>query len=205
MPAETGPPGGGTVPAHDADVLLGRVARGDERAFELLYDAAAPAVYGLARRVVRDPAMAEEVAQEVMIEVWRSAARYDPARGGAMAWIATIAHRRAVDRVRREQAAGEREARAAREGAGGTGAGGTGAGGAPDPVAERVETRLEHERVRRCLRTLTRLQRESVTLAYYGGHTYREVAALVGAPPNTVRTRMRDGIIRLRDCLGVAG
>ncbi|MEU8340755.1 RNA polymerase sigma-70 factor, ECF subfamily [Actinomadura meyerae] len=199
MPAETGPPGG-TLPARDADVLLGRVARGDERAFEELYDVAAPAVFGLARRVVRDPAMAEEVAQEVMIEVWRSAARYDPARGGAMAWIATIAHRRAVDRVRREQAAGEREARAAREGEGGAGS-----GGAPDPVAERVETRLEHERVRRCLRTLTRLQRESVTLAYYGGHTYREVAALVGAPPNTVRTRMRDGIIRLRDCLGVAG
>ncbi|WP_217711518.1 ECF RNA polymerase sigma factor SigK [Actinomadura sp. NAK00032] len=196
MPAETGPPGGGTVPAHDADVLLGRVARGDERAFELLYEVAAPVVFGLARRVVRDPAMAEEVAQEAMIEVWRSAARYDPARGGAMAWIATIAHRRAVDRVRREQAAGEREARAARAG--------TGAGPA-DPVVERVETRLEHERVRRCLRTLTRLQRESVTLAYYGGHSYREVAALVGAPPNTVRTRMRDGIIRLRDCLGVAG
>lgn len=193
MPAETGPPGGGTMSAHDADLLLGRTARGDERAFELLYDAVAAPVHGLARRVVRDPAMAEEVTQEVMIEVWRSAARYDPARGGAMAWIMTIAHRRAVDRVRREQSAGEREARAAHRGA----------GSAHDPVAERVETRLEHERVRRCLRTLTQLQRESVTLAYYGGHSYREVAELVGAPPNTVRTRMRDGIIRLRDCLGV--
>ncbi|NDU71920.1 sigma-70 family RNA polymerase sigma factor [Actinomadura sp. DSM 109109] len=193
MPARTGPPEGGTAPGLDADALLGRTARGDERAFELLYDMAAAPVHGLARRVVRDPAMAEEVTQEVMIEVWRSAARYDPGRGGAMAWILTIAHRRAVDRVRREQAAGEREARTAP----------AGAGGAHDPVGERVEARLEHERVRRCLGTLTHLQRESVTLAYYGGHSYREVAALVGAPPNTVRTRMRDGIIRLRDCLGV--
>ncbi|MFB4308840.1 ECF RNA polymerase sigma factor SigK [Actinomadura sp. GTD37] len=198
MPAETGPPGRGAVSAHDADRLLGRAARGDERAFELLYDVAAASVHGLARRVVRDAAMAEEVTQEVMIEVWRSAARYDPERGGAMAWIMTIAHRRAVDRVRREQAAGEREARAA-----GSGTGGAHAPAAADPVAERVEARLEHERVRRCLRTLTHLQRESVTLAYYGGHSYREVADLVGAPPNTVRTRMRDGIIRLRDCLGV--
>ncbi|MEV4008791.1 ECF RNA polymerase sigma factor SigK [Actinomadura sp. NPDC049753] len=193
MPAGTRPPDGGTVSGHDADALLGRTARGDERAFELLYDVAAAPVHGLVRRVVRDPAMAEEVTQEVMIEVWRSAARYDPARGGAMAWILTIAHRRAVDRVRREQAAGEREARTVHPGA----------GGAHDPVGERVEARLEHERVRRCLGALTHLQRESVTLAYYGGHSYREVAALVGAQPNTVRTRMRDGIIRLRDCLGV--
>ncbi|MEU8121417.1 ECF RNA polymerase sigma factor SigK [Spirillospora sp. NPDC049024] len=193
MPAETRPPDGGTVSGHDADMLLARTARGDERAFEVLYDAVAAPVHGLVRRVVRDPAMAEEVTQEVMIEVWRSAARYDPARGGATAWILTIAHRRAVDRVRREQAAGEREARTVRPGP----------GGAHDPVGERVEARLEYERVRRCLGALTHLQRESVTLAYYGGHSYREVAALVGAPPNTVRTRMRDGIIRLRDCLGV--
>lgn len=193
MPAETRPPERGAVSGHDADVLLGRTARGDERAFELLYDVAAAPVHGLVRRVVRDPALAEEVTQEVMIEVWRSATRYDPARGSAMAWIMTIAHRRAVDRVRREQSAGEREARAVHHGT----------GAAHDPVGERVEARLEHERVRRCLRTLTRLQRETVTLAYYGGHSYREVAELVGAPPNTVRTRMRDGIIRLRDCLGV--
>ncbi|GAA4237373.1 sigma-70 family RNA polymerase sigma factor [Actinomadura meridiana] len=177
---------------RDPDILLDRTGRGDERAFELLYDAAAAPVHGLVRRVVRDPAIAEEVTQEVMLDVWRSAARYDPARGGAMAWIMTIAHRRAVDRVRREQSAGEREARATPRDT-----------TAHDPVGERVEARLEYERVRRCLRTLTRLQRETVTLAYYGGHTYREVAEMVGAPPNTVRTRMRDGLIRLRDCLGV--
>ncbi|WP_433462829.1 ECF RNA polymerase sigma factor SigK [Spirillospora sp. CA-128828] len=197
MPAETRPPENGTVSGHDAEALLGRTARGDERAFEMLYDVVAAPVHGLIRRVVRDPAMAEEVTQEVMIEVWRTATRYDPDRGGAMAWIMTIAHRRAVDRVRREQSAGEREARAVHPAAH------QGTGAAHDPVGERVEARLEHERVRRCLRTLTHLQRESVTLAYYGGHSYREVAELVGAPPNTVRTRMRDGIIRLRDCLGV--
>lgn len=210
MPPETRPPEPGAGPGHgavsghgaasghdavsghDADALLGRVARGDERAFEQLYDVTAAPVHGVVRRVVRDPAMAEEVTQEVMIEVWRSAARFDPSRGSALAWIMTIAHRRAVDRVRREQSAGEREARTA----------GQGTGAAHDPVSERVEARLERERVRRCLRTLTRLQRETVTLAYYGGHSYREVAELVGAPPNTVRTRMRDGLIRLRDCLG---
>ncbi|TYB42965.1 ECF RNA polymerase sigma factor SigK [Actinomadura chibensis] len=192
MPAETGPPETGASPGHGADALLGRVARGDERAFERLYDVAAAPVHGLVRRVVRDPALAEEVTQEVMIEVWRSAARFDPARGSALAWITTIAHRRAVDRVRREQRAGDREARTA-----------AAPGSAHDPVGERVEARLEHERVRRCLRTLTRLQREAVTLAYYAGHSYREVAELVGAPPSTVRTRMRDGLVRLRDCLGV--
>ncbi|RFS82861.1 sigma-70 family RNA polymerase sigma factor [Actinomadura spongiicola] len=195
MPTGTGPPDNGTVSGQVVDHLLGRTARGDERAFERLYDAVAAPVHGLVRRVVRDPAIAEEVTQEVMLELWRSAARHDPDRGGAMTWIMTIAHRRAVDRVRRERSSGEREARAARRDP----------VAAHDPVADRVEARLDYERVRRCLRTLTPLQHETVTLAYYGGHTYREVAELVGAPPNTVRTRMRDGIIRLRDCLGVEG
>ncbi|TDD78961.1 ECF RNA polymerase sigma factor SigK [Actinomadura rubrisoli] len=192
MPPQARRPGQHTAAGQDADALLRGTARGDERAFELLYDLASAPVHGLVRRVVRDPALAEEVTQEVMIEVWRTAARYDPARGAALAWIMTMAHRRAVDRVRHEAAAGESEARAARR-----------EPAAPlDPVTERVERRLEHERVRRCLRNLTPLQRETLTLAYYGGHSYREVAVLVGAPPNTVRTRIRDGIVRLRDCLG---
>src|SRR5215813_7875371 len=99
--------------ARELDVLLGRVARGDERAFEELYDAVSARVYGLARRVVRDPAQAEEVAQEVMVEVWRTAGRFDPERGSATSWIFTIAHRRSVDRVRSEQAGAERLRRAA--------------------------------------------------------------------------------------------
>ncbi|KAB2347233.1 ECF RNA polymerase sigma factor SigK [Actinomadura rudentiformis] len=177
----------------DLDALLLSVARNDAAAFEELYDEVAGVVYGLIRRVVRDPAQSEEVAQEVLVEVWRAAPRFDPARGGAMAWITTIAHRRAVDRVRSAQAAAEREERAAQ-----------GAIEIPhDEVAEQVVDRLERERVRRCLEGLTGIQRESVTLAYYGGHTYREVAELLKVPLGTVKTRMRDGLMRLRDCLGV--
>src|SRR5689334_21939407 len=92
----------------DATALLAAVARGDEAAFGKLYDLVAPRVYGLVRRVLRDPAQAEEVAQEVLVEVWRTAARYDPARGSASSWVLTIAHRRAVDRVRAEQASADR-------------------------------------------------------------------------------------------------
>ena len=130
--------------------------------------------------------------QEVLLEVWRSAARFDPAAGSAAAWVTTVAHRRAIDRVRSEQRAAERELRAAV------------AVIAYDEVSDAVETSLEQERVRRCLTGLTDLQRESVTLAYYGGYSYREVAQLLGVAVGTVKTRMRDGLVRLRDCLGVS-
>jgi len=129
--------------------------------------------------------------QEVLLEVWRTATRFDPAAGSAAAWITTVAHRRAVDRVRSEQRAAQREVRAAV------------AAVAYDEVADAVEASLDRERVRRCLAGLTELQRESVTLAYYGGYSYREVAHLLGVAVGTVKTRMRDGLIRLRDCLGV--
>jgi RNA polymerase sigma-70 factor, ECF subfamily len=179
--------------APPLDALLARVARGDEAAFEQTYDQVADAVFGLVRRVLRDPAQSEEVTQEVLVEVWRTASRYEPARGSAMAWIMTMAHRRAVDRVRSEQAASDRQARAAnREQV-----------VVYDEVAEDVEARLDRERVRRCLDTLTDLQRQSVALAYYEGYTYREVAELLTVPLGTVKTRMRDGMIRMRDCLGV--
>ncbi len=178
-------------PGSDLAGLLALVARGDQGAFCAVYDQSAAQVFGLVRRVIRDPAQSEEVTQEVMLEVWRSASRFDPHRGSAMAWLSTLAHRRAVDRIRSGQAAAEREARAAAA---------TGPG--YDMVAEEVETRLDAQRVRRCLESLTDLQRESVTLAYYGGYTYREVASLLGVATGTVKTRMRDGLIRLRDCLG---
>ncbi|GHJ14547.1 sigma-70 family RNA polymerase sigma factor [Micromonospora sp. AKA38] len=180
-------------PRAETDGLLRAVARGDEAAFERLYDIVSPRVYGLARRVLRDPAQAEEVAQEVLVEVWRTAARFDPAKGSATAWIFTIAHRRAVDRVRSEQAGVERTRRVA-------------AGSAETPydeVAEEAAARLERQQVRHCLDVLTEMQREAITLAYYGGHSYREVAGLLGTALPTVKTRMRDGLIRLRDCLGV--
>ncbi len=183
---------GAPAPA-DAESLLRAVARGDEAAFTRLYDLVAPRVYGLARRVLRDPAQAEEVAQEALVEVWRSASRFDPARGSATAWIFTITHRRAVDRVRSEQAALDRVQRLAPE-----------AAQTPaDEVVEQATAHLQRQAVRRCLKTLTELQREAITLAYYGGYTYQQVAQLLGAGLPTVKTRMRDGLIRLRDCLGV--
>lgn len=178
----------------DVDELLRTVAKGDERAFEQLYDVIAAPVYGLAKRILRNPAQSEEVAQEVLVEVWRRAATFDPARGSVMSWVMTMAHHRAVDRVRAEQSAANRDEKVARRDV-----------DRPfDEVAELVATRIEHEQVRRCLSNLTDMQRESIMLAYYGGHTYADVSNLLDAPLPTVKTRMRDGLIRLRDCLGVA-
>ncbi|KLJ02182.1 sigma-70 family RNA polymerase sigma factor [Streptomyces albidoflavus] len=190
-PVRIGPPPS-AVP--DLEALMGQVAVGDRDAFTTVYDTLAGPVLGLVRRVLRDPAQSEEVAQEVLVEVWRTAARYRPAKGTVMTWVMTLAHRRAVDRVRSVQAAADREERAAL----------LDRTPAFDEVAEQVETRLEREQVRRCLRTLTELQRESVSLAYYRGLAYREVAELLTVPLGTVKTRLRDGLIRLRDCLGVS-
>jgi RNA polymerase sigma-70 factor, ECF subfamily len=185
-------PGPGAPPAG-LDEILRSVALGDEDAFELLYRRVAGQVLGVVQRVLRDPAQSEEVAQEVLVEVWRTATRFDAGRGSALTWVLTMAHRRAVDRVRSAQATSDREDRVARRDQ-----------QRPfDEVAEQVADRLEHEAVRRCLGGLTDVQRESVQLAYYGGNTYREVAELLGAPLGTIKTRLRDGLIRLRDCLGV--
>ncbi|MEU8036449.1 ECF RNA polymerase sigma factor SigK [Streptosporangium sp. NPDC049078] len=183
-------PGG--APPGPLEELLQAVGRGDREAFERLYEVLAPRVYGLVLRVLRDRAHSEEVAQEVLVEVWRSAARFEPERGSVMAWVLTIAHRRAIDRVRSAQAGTDREERAAR----------LDPHRSYDEVPELVVGRLEGERLRRCLENLTELQRESITFAYYGGYSYREVAELVKAPLGTIKTRMRDGLIRLRDCLG---
>lgn len=180
--------------APDAAELIARVARGDDAAFESLYDVLIGPVYGLIRRVVRNAAQSEEVAQEVMVEIWRTAPRYSPARGSVLTWAMTTAHRRAVDRVRSAQAAADRDVRVGLR---------QQASRPFDEVAEQVTVRLEQEQVRRCLGTLTALQRESVILAYYGGRTYREVGELLDTPLGTVKTRLRDGLIRLRDCLGV--
>ncbi|WP_181769232.1 sigma-70 family RNA polymerase sigma factor [Streptomyces albidus (ex Kaewkla and Franco 2022)] len=183
--------GGGAGP--DLAELLKEVARGDQDAFAAVYDQVAGPVLGLVRSVLRDPAQSEEVTQEVLVEVWRTAAHFQPDKGSAMSWVMTFAHRRAVDRVRSAQAATDREQRAAL----------LDQTPAFDEVTEAVEARLEREQVRRCMRTLTELQRQSVTLAYYRGLTYREVAELLAQPLGTVKTRLRDGLIRLRDCLGV--
>ena len=179
-------------PSADAEQLLGRVGRGDEQAFGAVYDLLGAAVYGLARRVVRDPARAEEIAQEVFIQVWQSAGRFDASRGSAKSWVLTLAHRRAVDAVRHDQAATNRENRYDWS-----------SGPDFDEVEETVSTTWEHEQVRRCLGGLTELQREAVNLAYYNGHTYAEVAQVLDTNPATIKTRIRDGLVRLRDCMGV--
>jgi RNA polymerase sigma-70 factor (ECF subfamily) len=168
------------------------VAKGDQQAYAELYRRMSAQIYGLVRRVLRDPAQSEEVAQEVLLAVWRTASRFDETQGSATAWVMTMAHRRAVDRVRSEQATADRHHRfGTRE-----------VEPDYDSVSDTVQTQLEREAVRGCLDSLTDLQRESITLAYYSGCTYREVAERLGQPLGTVKTRMRDGLIRLRDCLG---
>ncbi|MGW0786055.1 ECF RNA polymerase sigma factor SigK [Streptomyces sp. NPDC002913] len=176
----------------DLDQLMVSAAEGDREAFAGVYDVTAGPVMGLVRRVLRDRAQSEEVTQDVLLEVWRTSGRFRPDRGSAMTWIMTLAHRRAVDRVRAAQASQDREHRAALLSV-----------DTPfDEVTERVETRMEWQQVRRCVRRLTDIQREAVVLAYYGGHTYKEIAHSLSLPLGTVKTRLRDGLNRLRDCLG---
>ncbi|WP_210481483.1 ECF RNA polymerase sigma factor SigK [Naasia sp. SYSU D00948] len=181
------------IAASPADALLARVAEGDRQAFAEFYDLVASRVLGLVIRVLRDRAQSEEVVQEVFLEVWQTAPRYDPSRGTALTWILTMAHRRAIDRIRSAQSARDRETRE----------------GIRDfrieydSVSEAAELRVEHERVRRAMERLTPLQREAVSLAYYGGYSSGEVAEMLHIPVGTVKTRLRDGLIRLRDELGV--
>ncbi|KQR44791.1 RNA polymerase subunit sigma [Frigoribacterium sp. Leaf164] len=176
------------------DELLTRVAGGDQLAFAELYDQTAPRVLGLVKRLLKDHAQSEEVTQEVFLEIWQTATRFDTARGSASSWMLTMAHRRAVDRVRASQAGRDRDLRI----------GVRDLDTDFDSVTESVEIRIEHERVERALGRLTELQRQAVRLAYYGGYSHSEVAAMLGVPIGTVKTRLRDGMIRLRDEMGVA-
>lgn len=175
------------------DELLLAVAAGDREAFSALYDRYAGTVHGVIHAVVRDPSQSEEVTQEVFVEVWRLAARFDTDRGAARTWLLTMAHRRAIDRVRSEQSSRDRTERV----------GHRDQGRPHDHVSEEVEVRLDHQQVRAALAVLTDLQREAVELAYYQGYTYREVAEILQTPLGTIKTRMRDGLIRLRDEMGV--
>ena len=174
---------------NDVDVLVGSVARGDSAAFERLYDVMGSSVYGVARRVVRDPNRAEDVAQDVFLDVWRKAPSFDLTRGSAKTWIMTIAHRRAVDAVRRNESQKKYDGRSILDDV------------SHDEPGDALVRTEEHGDVTTCLETLTELQLESVRLAYFNGYTYAEVAALLDKPLPTIKTRMRDGLIRLRDCL----
>ena len=178
---------------RSAESLLTDVAQGDDSAFAQLYDVLGRGVFGTCLGVLRDPDHAAEVAQEVWVEVWRTAARFDAARGSARTWALTLAHRRAIDRVRAVQAQRDRDQRVLDEST----------EREFDVVADEVESALEQVRVRDCLGSLTLTQKQAVVLAYYGGRTYREVADQLAAPLPTVKSRIRDGLLRLRDCLGV--
>ncbi|BDI23760.1 RNA polymerase sigma factor SigK [Herbiconiux sp. L3-i23] len=173
--------------------LLTRIGTGDRAAFADLYDQVAARVFGLVRRILIDDAQSEEVTQEIFLEIWQTASRYSADKGSAMTWILTMTHRRAVDRIRASQSGRDRDMKIGirdyeRE---------------FDSVSEHVEVTLEGERVRQAMRQLTDLQREAITLAYYGGHTHSEVAEILHIPIGTVKTRLRDGMIRLRDAMGV--
>lgn len=173
--------------------LMERVGAGDSAAFEALYEQVSPLVYGTAVKVLRNPELAAEVTQEVLVEVWRGAASFSPVGGSVPAWIATMAHRRAIDRVRAVQSQRERDER-------------VGIRDYQPPqesVADEVERNLEQQQLQGCLETLTDLQRTAVYSAYYDGFTYREVADRAGAGLPTIKSRIRDGLKRLRECLEV--
>ncbi|WP_295650401.1 ECF RNA polymerase sigma factor SigK [Dietzia aurantiaca] len=185
----------------DPGRLLELAAGGDLDAFARFYDLLAPRAYGLALRVLRDPGYAEETVQEVFLQVWKQAVDYRPSLGSVQSWVLTITHRRAVDRVRAESSATRRdEVDAAAAAASGS--------PASDDVAEQVTERIGRDedaaRVRGCLETLTDTQRESIEMAYFTGLTYREVADRLGAALPTVKSRIRDGLRRLKGCLGGA-
>ncbi len=173
--------------------LIHQSSLGDQSAFAELYDATSARIYGLVLRVVRDPAQSEEVAQEAYLEIWRNSARFDPSKGNALSWMMTLAHRRAVDRVRSAEASSRRD----------TAYQSSTQPIAHDVTAETVTTRLEARRVRQALKALTAVQRQAIELAYFGGYTHTEVASMLDLPVGTAKTRIRDGLIRLRDAMGV--
>ena len=175
-----------------ADLLVS-VAHGDQSAFAELYDLLSSRVFGLILRVLVNRAQSEEVLQEVFLEIWQSAGRFAPNKGQGRTWVLTIAHHRAVDRVRASQSSSDRDVRA----------GIRDAGVAHDSVAEQAELSIEGERVVTALKTLPEPQREAIVLSYYGGYSQSEIAVLIGAPLGTVKTRMRDGLSRLRNEMGV--
>lgn len=170
--------------------LLRTIAAGDETAFAQLYDDVSPRVFGLARRVAGgSSSLAEDITQEVMVEIWRTAPRFDGARGSAIGWILMLTHRRAVDRVRSSSA---RRAREQRD---------SWARPVQEPIDEQLVVDDDHRELRGALDRLTAVQREAIELAYYQGYTYREVARVLDVPEGTAKSRLRDGLRRLRATL----
>jgi RNA polymerase sigma-70 factor, ECF subfamily len=183
-------------PAENSlDKLIVTVARGESGAFDALFRHLSGPVYRTALAVIRDPAHAEEVSQEVLIEIWRTAGRFDPDRGSAASWALTIARRRAIDRVRSTAADIGRERRQA------------GCSVSWDEVSETVEDILDRERLTYSLDRLSGPQRQAIMLAFYGGHTHNEIAVILGVAVGTVKSRIRIGLAKLRDSMapGIRG
>ena len=191
----------------DLDELLRQVAQRDADAFATFYDRTRARVFGMVTRVLRDPGYSEETTQDIYLQVWRTAESYelefdsttladsyDPAAGSPLAWLLTLAHRRAVDRVRSEQAASQRESRY----------GAANIDPPADHVADSVILREERRQVADCLDSLTDMQREAIQLAYYDGLTYAQVSERLSANLATIKSRMRDAIRGLRNCLGIS-
>ena len=162
------------------------MARREHGAFDLVYQQLREPVYRQVATVLRDPAQSEEVTQEVFLELWSTAVHYDPGKGSAAGWAMMIARRRAIDRVRSAAASAVRDQQAV----------------PPaelwDQTHEAAADALDRELLARSLVKLTDPQREVITLAYFGGHTHRQVAAILGAPLGTVKGRIREALIRLR-------
>ena len=187
------PEGSGVASTPDLGELLKRSGRGDEAAFARLYDATAARAFGLAVRVVRDPAQAEEVTQEAFLEIWRTASRFDPDRGSAVSWVLTLVHRKSVDRVRSAEASTRRDTTYHQ----------SNVTVEHDSTSEAAQASMEARRVRQALGSLTEVQREALELAYFKGYTHTEVATMLDLPVGTAKTRIRDGLIRLRDTMEV--
>lgn len=189
-----GAQGGFVDEGHSAESRLLAIARGDQRAFADFYGAMAPRVHGLALRVLRDRHLAEEVTQEVFLLAWRTSSAFDPARGTALAWMMTLTHRRAVDRVRSTAASRRRDAAYAED---------ERLWAPYDSTESQAHASLEGAAVRTALADLTAEQREAIELAYFGGHTHTEISTLMGSPVGTAKGRIRDGLAKLRDSLVV--
>jgi RNA polymerase sigma factor (sigma-70 family) len=183
--------------ATDAD-LVRAIADGQHAALGELYARYGRIVFSLARRIIVDTGLAEDVTQEVFLALWRAPGKYDPDRGAFGTWLLSLTHHRAVDTVRREEAVRRRRTRAVEEGES------LALTHAPEAVADEAIGGLRRDRVRKALGSLPPPQREALTLAYFGGYTQREVAALTGAPLGTVKTRMLSGMRRLRVELAAA-
>ena len=175
----------------DLPRLIARVAAGDQPAFASFYDALSAHVYGIIRRVLRDPSQAEEVTQEVFVEIWKQATRFDPERGSVRTWAVTIAHRRAVDRVRSEQAHRDRQLSV-----------GAAALDRPPSPEDGAIDRDDRRRASVALAQLPSAQREALELAFYDGLTHVQIAERLDVALGTVKTRIRDGLIRLRSSMG---